>query len=186
VTTVAGQSSVCGYVDGSGTNAQFSTPQFITASSSGALYITDNVNHMVRKVLTSKYEALIDCASSCVVLSTDGAVSLFAGGGTSGYKDGTGSDALFNFPAGIAVDASGNLFVGDFSNFVVRKISASSVVTTFVGSGGVAGLVDGFGTVARFSNIFGVCVDTYGRLFVADTGNKVIRVVESSGECACL
>jgi hypothetical protein len=111
-----------------------------------------------------------------------GVVSLVAGGGTSGYQDGAGSSALFSQPAGIAVDTSGNLFLGDFLNYAIRKIDSSSIVTTFAGSGGLPGLVDGFGTAARFGGIYGVCMDTYGRLFVADNGNHVIRVVESSGE----
>jgi hypothetical protein len=98
--------------------------------------------------------------------------------GAATSSDGTNSDARFNFPSGIAVDAAGNVFVGDTSNNTIRKltpIGADWVVTTIAGLGGSPGSADGTNTDARFYNPNGVAVDAGGNLYVVDHRNHTIR-----------
>ncbi len=115
-------------------------------------------------------------------------VSTFAGVPPSaGYRDGTGASARFNMPSGVAVDPSGNVYVADFSNHVIRKITASGVVTTLAGSAGNYGYQDGTGTGAKFCEPIGVNVDpSSGRVYVADRCNHAIRMITPSGEVSTL
>lgn len=98
----------------------------------------------------------------------------------SGSVDGTGSGALFSLPTGVAVDDTGNVYVADYLNFTIRKVSSVGVVTTLAGMAGSAGNVDGTGSGARFSYPSGVAVDGGGNVYVADCGNGTIRQVSSS------
>ena len=98
--------------------------------------------------------------------------------GKSGSADGTNSAARFNHPYGVAVDASGNLYVADAFNNEIRKIKpvgTNWVVTTIAGSVNHYGSADGVGTNAQFSEPWGVTVDNTGNVYVADTGNRTIR-----------
>jgi streptogramin lyase len=94
-------------------------------------------------------------------------ISLVAGGADSGSADGTGSAARFANPAGIAVDASGNIFVADEGNHAIRKITPDTKVSTF--AGGLASTqADGVGNAASFSELAALTIDTAGNLFAAD------------------
>ena len=86
----------------------------------------------------------------------------------------------FNGPAGVAVDAAGNIFVTDWGNNLIRKIAPGGVVTTFAGSG-FAGYNDATGALASFTEPTGIAIDPQGNLFVADAGNSLIREINSSG-----
>ncbi len=86
----------------------------------------------------------------------------------------------FNGPAGVAVDAAGNIYVTDWGNNLIRKIAPGGVVTTFAGSG-FAGHNDAAGTLASFTQPTGIALDAQGNLFVADAGNSLIREISSSG-----
>src|SRR5207253_833342 len=97
----------------------------------------------------------------------------------SGSADGFGGDARFLNPKGIAVDSAGNVFVADSSNNTIRKITPNRVVSTFAGSPGIAGSVDGNGSEARFNFPTGVAVDLAGNVYVADNGNNTIRKIDS-------
>ena len=108
----------------------------------------------------------------------------FAGStvGAAGFGDGTGTAAFFNEPAGVAIDAAGNIFVSDAVNANIRKITPAGVVTTFAGSTArVAGRVDGTGTAARFEDPAGLAFDSAGNLFVADLGGANIRKITPAG-----
>ena len=101
--------------------------------------------------------------------------------GSQGSTDGTGSAARFFGPGGVAVDAAGNVYVGDTNNSTIRKITPAGVVSTLAGSAGSVGSIDGTGSAARFFNPFGVAVDAAGNLFVADDNNKSIRKITPAG-----
>src|SRR6266446_4793586 len=92
--------------------------------------------------------------------------------------DGTNGEARFNFPSGIAIDGSSNLYVGDTSNNTIRKVTpmgANWVVTTIAGLAGSVGSNDGTNSDARFYHPNGVAVDAAGNLFVVDHSNHTIR-----------
>jgi hypothetical protein len=103
-------------------------------------------------------------------------VTTFAGSGSPGSTNGTGTAASFYSPEGVAVDTTGNVYVADTYNNLIRKITSSGVVSTLAGSGS-AGSANGTGTAASFSNPIGVAVDTSGNVYVADTNNNLIREI---------
>lgn len=113
VTTLAG--SDAGYADGAGGNAKFYTPTGVAVDASGNVYVADLGNHKIRKV------------------TPDGNVSTLAGS-TAGYLDGQGTSAKFNKPADVAVDANGNIYVADYSNNKIRKITSDGTVSTLAGT----------------------------------------------------
>ncbi|PWU19573.1 MAG: hypothetical protein C5B50_06315 [Verrucomicrobia bacterium] len=162
VTTLAGSAS-SGSGDGSGANARFYRPAAAAIDSSGNAYIADSQNSTIRMVTPA------------------GAVSTLAGlAGAFGATDGPTNAARFSGPQGIAVDGSGNIYVGDTLNHTIRKISGS-LVTTLAGLAGTSGLSDGTGSNARFNYPQDVAVDVSGNVYVADTGNHIIRKVTSGG-----
>ena len=153
-----------GTADGVGQTARFNKPRAMARGTDGVLYVADTTNQVIRKI------------------ATDGTVSTLAGGvGLSGYADGTGSAARFSNPAGIAVDASGTIYVGDTGNDIIRRVTASGDVTTLAGNPGAPGIVDGSGTTAQFRAPRGIAILSNGNLVVADTGNSVLRVVTPAG-----
>ncbi|MGZ3872871.1 MAG: NHL repeat-containing protein [Mucilaginibacter sp.] len=161
VGTFAG-SATAGYADGTGVNALFNNPQGITVDASGNIYVSDSYNHRIRKVTAS------------------GVVSTFAGNGTIGYADGDATAAEFYGPHGLVADKAGNIYVADFGNNVIRKITPAGVVSTFVGNG-TAGFVNGTGTSCEFNNPSGLAIDASENLYVADRGNNSIRKITPAG-----
>jgi len=164
-TTLAGTAGTAGTTDGTGTAALFSVAKGITGAGN-YLYVLDTYNQTVRK---------IDI--------TSGVVTTIAGyAGTQGSADNaSGSSARFNYPFGIAVDASNNLYITDTLNQTIRVISSAGAVTTLAGTVGTSGFKDDTGTSAKFNNPAGIATDGTN-LFVADSSNHVIRkVVISSG-----
>src|SRR5258708_3447875 len=116
------------------------------------------------------------------VYATPYAFTNFAGSpGLPGTNNGAGSAARFDFPAGVAVDAAGNLYVGDSNNDTIRKITPGAVVTTPAGIGGQSGTNDATGSAARFHHPNGVAVDGAGNVYVADTLNNTIRKITPAG-----
>lgn len=161
VSTLAG-SGVSGFADGTGTSARLWSPLGIDIDRHGTMYVADYNNHRIRKI-TSR-----------------GVVTTLAGSGVSGFADGTGTAAQFSFPYGIAVDANDNVYVSDYGNHRIRKITPSGVVTTLAGSG-TSGSADGTGTAAQFNEPYGLDVDATGTIYVADYGNHRIRKITPSG-----
>jgi len=104
-----------------------------------------------------------------------GVVTTLAGtAGAAGRADGAGGAAQFRFPSHVAVNSAGDLFVTDTDNQAVRRITPAGVVTTV--GGGSMGTADGVGTAAQFRDPKGIAADRQGRLYVADRGNRTIRV----------
>lgn len=162
VTTLAGKAGVIAYVDGTGTDARFGSPNGITTDGTN-LYVTDSASDTIRKIVISS-----------------GVVSTLAGMPmTSGSTDGIGSTASFNFPQGITTDGT-NLYVVDTSNRTIRQIVIStSKVTTLAGSVGVSGSSDGVGSEASFNFPEGISSDGIN-LYVADALGKTIRQIDIS------
>lgn len=164
VTTFAGTAGSRGSTDGTGSAARFDRPFDVAVDSSGNIYVADTFNSTIRKITSA------------------GAVTTLAGDARfTGDDDGTGEDALFDQPNGIAVDRSGNIYVADSENHIIRKVTPSGVVTTLAGQGGREGNRDGDGSDARFLYPRGVAVDAAGNVYVADTDNATIRKITPSG-----
>lgn len=161
VTTFAG-SGYAGYADGVGTSASFQHPSFIAIDASGNLFVSDQQNHRIRKITQT------------------GVVTTFAGSGSIGSANGTGTGASFYYPMGLTFDASGNLYVADSYNNKIRKISPSGVVSNFAGSGSL-GAVNGAAGSASFKHPMGLGFDASGNLFVADRENYLVRKISTSG-----
>ncbi|GAL84278.1 endoglucanase-like protein [Sporocytophaga myxococcoides] len=149
--------------DGLGTSASFDNPKGITIDASGNLYVADMMNRKIRKITPA------------------GMVTTLAGNTKlMGSTDGQGATVSFSEPQGIAVDASGNVFMTDASIHKVRKITPTGVVSTFAGSGNM-GSADGAGTSASFNNPRNITIDASGNLYIADLGNNKIRKITPSG-----
>lgn len=169
VSALAGATFTTGSADGVGAAARFQFPSGAATDSAGNLYVTDTGNSTVRKI------------------SPAGVVTTFAGrAGASGNADGTGSDARFTSPEGIATDSAGNVFVADVAECTIRKITPSGVVTTLAGAAGIAGSADGIGGAARFNGPRGLATDDKGNVYVADTYNHTIRKVAPGGSVTTL
>jgi sugar lactone lactonase YvrE len=161
VSTLAGTGSV-GSVNGTGTVASFNYPAGVAVDTSGNVYVTDTSNNLIRQI-TSK-----------------AVVTTLAGSGSQGSANGTGTAASFSWPFGVAIDSSGNIYVGDQSDCLVRKITSGGVVTTIAGSG-ACGAINANGTAASFCEPFGVAVDSSRNVYVADAQNDLIRKITSGG-----
>ena len=96
--------------------------------------------------------------------------------GLRGSGDGTGAAARFNGPTGVATDSAGNVYVADYINHTIRKITPEGVVSTLAGTARASGSADGTGPAARFSYPFGVATDSAGNVYVADSNNHTIRL----------
>jgi gliding motility-associated-like protein len=107
-------------------------------------------------------------------------VATLAGSGASGSADGAGAAATFVNPWGMAADASGNIYVADFTANLIRKVTPAGAVSTLAGSGAV-GSADGTGVAASFKNPSGIAIDGAGNLYVTDGGNNMIRMITPAG-----
>jgi hypothetical protein len=163
VTTIAGRPWIWGTSNASGTNALFQSPSGLALDSAGNLYVADSP--VIRK---------IDLA---------GNVTTYAGQRTVwGSQNGSRTNgATFGWIQGLATDSSGNLYVADTGNQLIRKIASNGTVTTIAGQYGVTGDNDGQGTNALFNWPYGITVGTNGVLLIADTFNNSIRKIAANG-----
>jgi sugar lactone lactonase YvrE len=170
VSTIAGQrSELDPSPDGVGAAARFESPSGIVADRDGTMYVTDATASTVRKI------------------AAKGEVSTLAGrAGVTGNADGVGSDARFGQPTGIALDGAGTLFLTDPVAAVIRKITRDGIVSTFAGSAGAKGSVDGVGAAARFSAPDGIAVDDRGNLYVTDGWVDTVRKITPAGDVTTL
>jgi hypothetical protein len=170
ITTVAGNYAAgIGYSgdNGPATSAQLSYPIGVAVDTARNIYISDN-NNVIRKVT----------ASTGIITTVAG--NYAAGDGYSG-DGGLATSAQFYQPANIAVDDSGNLYIADYENCVIRKVTASTgIITTVAGNYALAGGHSGDGgpaTNAGLNTPYGVALDASGNLYIADLSNAVIREV---------
>jgi kumamolisin len=191
--------------DGSGNGATFDGPNSVAIDGSNNLYVADTTNNLIRKisggvvstlsisVLNTPEGVAVDSAGNVFVADTGndviheitaaGVDSIIAGQvGTPGFADGNATtQALFSSPSAVAVDGSGNVYVADFGNAAIRKISAGTV-TTVAGQGTESGWLDGLGTSALFNAPIGLALDAAGNLYIADSQVPPIGSI-ASGNC---
>jgi len=165
ITTLAGNGTP-GYSGDGGpaAGAQLNFPEAVAADSAGNVYISDTGNGRVRKI------------------SAGGVISSIAGDGSTGYSGdgGPATSAALNYPTGLALDAAGNLYIADSGNSRIRKVSTKGVITTVAGSRTLGYAGDGGpATSAALNYPYGVALDAAGDLYIADTGNSVIREVSA-------
>ena len=160
VSTLAG-SGAQGSTDATGILASFNFPTGIEVDAAGNVYVAEAGNYKIRKITSA------------------GVVSTLAGSGALGSTDGPGTAASFYIPHDVAVDALGNVYVGE--DYKIRKITSAGVVSTLAGMGWPGGFADGIGTAAKFGYLEGVALDATGNIYVADNPNHRIRKVSLYG-----
>ena len=167
ITTIAGNGTGGFYGDGGvATNAELYVPGQLIVDENGNIYLTDASNNRIRKINNST-----------------GFISTVAGNGTAGYNGDNiaATNATLDHPSGIALDKSGNIFVTDFFNNRVRKITTSGVISTIAGNGGVGFSGDNVqATSATIGDPLGIDLDTSGNIYFTD-GNQRVRKVSTSG-----
>jgi sugar lactone lactonase YvrE len=168
ITTVAGNGSF-GFAgdDGAATSASLERPTGVALDASGNLYIADTFNYRIRKV---------DAASGIITTVAGNGNATFAGDG------GAATSASLYGPTGVALDASGNLYIADRSNQRIRKVDAASGIITTVAGNGFSGFAgdDGAATSASLNEPFGVALDASGNLYIADNYNHRIRMADAA------
>jgi hypothetical protein len=234
VWTLAGRSGQIGAADGTGANARFNRPWGIAVDSQGNVYVTEAVNHIVRKITpdgvvstlagtagevgttdgmssAARFASIgttisssasgpigpfgiaVDLEGTSYVADANsqiirritpaGLVSTFSGQPRiAGSLNGDALQALYRIPVAIAMDASGNIFIADTYNHVIRRISPLRIVTTIAGSVGVPGSTDGIGSAARFLHPTAIAVSPLGEVYVADSNNIVRRLTATAAQ----
>jgi trimeric autotransporter adhesin len=167
LTRVAGNSRG-GYSGDGGpaTNAQLQNPQGVAVDSSGNLYVADLGNNRVRKVTPA------------------GTISTVAGGGAFGVGDGgPATSAKVPYPSGVAVDTAGNLYIADYGDSRIRKVTPAGIISTAAGTGTAGYSGDGGPAISRqLFSPSGVAVDNAGNLYITDWGNSRVRKVTPTGD----
>src|SRR5690606_21165055 len=164
ISTVAGIGTA-GSADGDLATATFNTPIGIAEGLDGDLFVADQTNHKIRKITVGQ------------------GVSTYAGTGDLGYSNEV--NGQFNRPYGIVVDSKGNIFVADYANHSIRKVSIDGEVSTFAGINS-GGWVDDIGGAARFNLPFALAIDHADNLFVSDHRNNRIRKISPDGVVSTL
>ncbi len=215
VSTLAG--STPGYVDGPALQAQFNAPTGVAVDAQGNTYVTDWLNHAIRKISAAGIVSnlagsgwpyysnnpignfagfnmptnlMVNAQGNLLVADTGngsirlvtpaGAVTTFAGTGQGGYTDGPATSAQFLAPVGLAQDAAGNVYVADADDNRIRRIDPAGNVTTLAGDG-VHGHLDGPAATARFFAPQGIALDAAGNLYIADGDGNRIRKLDPAG-----
>jgi len=159
VSTIGGKGS--GYVDGNKTISRFNSPYGVVVDRYDNVYVADSDNHRIRKI------------------SPNGDVITIAGSGVGGYADGEGTHAKFYHPISIAIDDEDNLFISDYSNNRIRKLSKQGMVSTI--AGGSEGYNDGVGTHAKFRKPFQIVLDSNNNILIAEQFGHRIRKITPHG-----
>jgi len=202
VTTLAGAGGAGAEANGTGTAAKFNSPYGITYDGAGNLYVTDITGNTIRKIVVSSAVVttlttglnapagiVYDGSTNLYVANSvghtiaqvpvsTGTATTFAGSGTSGSTNGTGTAATFNTPYGLAFDASGNLIVADEASNLIRTITTPGAVVTTLAGSGTAGEGNAVGTAATFTTPYSVCADNAGNIFVGDNSGATSTVRE--------
>jgi hypothetical protein len=162
---LGGSPGRAGVANGHGSHTLFNKPSGLTIGVDGNLYVADAGNAVIRQT------------------TPGGVTSMFAGSSINkDHQDGTGGGAWFNFPSGICSDVDGNLYISDSYNHVIRRITPLGGVSTVAGTAKISGTADGAAASASFTNPTGIAVvqkNARTIIYVADTGNHTIRIIDS-------
>jgi hypothetical protein len=162
VQTFAGVFGSSGLINGRGSNARFSNPAGIVVDTLGNAYVAEFYNDVIRKI------------------TPDGTVSTYAGTGSAGSVDSTLLNSSFYGPLGLAIDSLNNLYVTDYLNYTIRRISSTNV-TTVAGRVGISGTTNGPRSVATFDQPISITVDSFNNMYVAERRRHIIRRVTLGG-----
>lgn len=207
VSTLAG--GTLGRADGVGSSAQFYGPKDLVIMENGTLLVVDfdKIRQVTPdgRVTTLSFQSadgpwdpveLMGIARSpdgTLFISTTTGIDRIQGGvamrwvgaDAKGFRDGNGTTAQFNLPRKLALDSQNNLYVADFGNLRIRKVTPNRDVTTIAGNG-ILGFTDGAFTKSRFNFPTGIAVDAKGNVIVADTYNHAIRMISPGGQVSTL
>ncbi len=169
IVTIAGKSGIHSHTgdNGPAVNATFSSPCGLAVDSSGNIYIADASNNVVR------------------MIDATGVITTVAGNDTAGFSGdlGPATDARLDSPYAVATDLSGNLYITDYRNDVIRKVDGAGIISSYAGMNASYGYSgdNGAANLAMLNKPAGIATDTAGNLFIADANNNVIRKVDKSG-----
>ncbi|RYE27366.1 MAG: T9SS type B sorting domain-containing protein [Sphingobacteriaceae bacterium] len=166
VSTFAGNGSQ-GNLNGNSSAASFYYPYGVILDGAGNVFVADAYNNCIRKI------------------TPNGLVTTLAGNGNQGFSNGNGTSARFNHPNCVATDATGNIYVADPGNNLIRKVTPAGLVTTFAGNG-TLGSTNGNTVSATFNSPSGITSDAAGNFYVADLGNNLIRKIDPLGAITTL
>ncbi len=207
VSTLAG--GALGRADGTGSSAQFFGPKDLVVGENGILYVADF--DAIRQIMPDGRVTTLAIQTTegpwnpvellGIARTTDGALfvstttgidriqggfaSRWVGADAKGFRDGAGTAAYFNLPRKLAVDSQNNLYVADFGNLRIRKVTPNRQVTTLAGTG-ILGFTDGTSTQSRLNFPTGITVDGEGNVIVADTYNHALRMIAADGRVTTL
>jgi hypothetical protein len=166
--TLAGKPGTAGFTNLPGPDARFSAPYGVAVDSIGNIYVADTANQVIREI------------------ALNGVISTLAGiPGTNGAANGPNATAEFSDPTGVVVDSVGNVYVADWGNHIIRKISLGQV-STLAGLAGKPGWANGGNNIAQFNHPAALALDSLDNLYVADQGNDAIRMVTPAGVVSTL
>lgn len=168
VVTIAGTGAASELDNATGISAKFNGPAGITYDRAGHLYVADNGGNMIRMISTTSPYAVTSIAGT---------------GNANDADNATGLSAKLNGPAGIVYDGSAYLYVTDNGASTIRQISTTApyAVVTFAGKSNNTNTTNGTGAAARFKAPWGITIDQYGNLYVADEGNNLVRMITTPG-----
>jgi len=183
LTVIAG-TGVAGYVNGASSLAQFNGPTAIAIDVAGNIYVADTNNNAIRILPRT-----VQRDASGIPFSVYGIAGTLVGDDPGIKSSAIGSGVLLNRPRGVAVDASGSVYISDTGNNRICKVVSGGSLVTLAGSASFNGplvysygFINGEGSEASFNGPTGLCVDLKGNIFVADTNNNAIRRVTPSGK----
>ena len=161
--TIGGSPNSPGSTDGASISSRFNGATGLAVGPDNTVYVADTANHTIRRLAANVVTTLAGLPA------------------TSGDADGPAATARFNSPRGLALDTAGNLYIADTANHTIRRLSAAGTVSTIAGLAGTAGSANGPAATARFNAPTALAVDRAGNLFVADTGNHLVRQISPAG-----
>jgi sugar lactone lactonase YvrE len=157
VSTLAGN-TIAGYIEGAATKAEFYNPSATVVDATGNVYVADRSNNLIRKITP---------AGVVSTLTGYRATGGYPQTTVPGYNDSDPANTLFNNPVALAIDATGNIYVADYKNSAIRKVTPTGDVSTFAG---------GIHFPTLIGNPTGIVLDAQGNAFISEAGGRIIEI----------